>query len=125
LEEDFPQSSFCSGGIRFCTTGKKICKTTADQHPRGALRVYRIPLEQKPDRLLSGKFPSLQKSVHAGATLSGTPLLQRAVELGRRSLIFLRCPPEPPLAEMALRTRKKAILNKFDLKMNFKLQIKV
>jgi hypothetical protein len=34
--------------------------------------------------------------------LSGTPLLQRAVELHRKSLILLRCPPEPPLAKMAL-----------------------
>jgi hypothetical protein len=56
-------------------------KTTADQHPCGALHVSRIPPEQKngflrcsayllntagakPDRLLSGKFPSLRKSKH-------------------------------------------------------------
>jgi hypothetical protein len=37
-----------------------------------------------------------------GATLSGTPLLQRAGELRRRCLILSRYLPEPPLAEMVL-----------------------
>jgi hypothetical protein len=94
-------------------------KTTADQHPSGALRVSRIPPEQKsgflrcfayllntnrekPDRLPSCKLPSLQKYEHSQSNpLRDTPF-QRAVELRRRSLIFSRCTPEPPLAEMVL-----------------------
>jgi hypothetical protein len=46
-KEDFLQKSFCSGSIRVCSAGNKMRKTTADQHPRGALCVFRIPPEQK------------------------------------------------------------------------------
>jgi hypothetical protein len=45
--ENFPHSSFCSGGIQFFSAGNKMSKTTADQHPRGALCVSRIPQDQK------------------------------------------------------------------------------
>jgi hypothetical protein len=41
--------------------------------------------------------------------LSPEQPLQRAVELRRRSLILLRCPLEPPLAEMALRRGPPAV----------------
>jgi hypothetical protein len=46
-EEDFPQSSFCSSSFRFCSMGNKMRKTTADQLPRGSLRVSRKLPEQK------------------------------------------------------------------------------
>jgi hypothetical protein len=59
--------------------------------------------------LLSGKFPSLWKSKHRKVTLSGTPLLQRAVELRRRSLILWCCLPEPPLVEIALQRGAPAV----------------
>jgi hypothetical protein len=89
------------------------------------------------------------------ATFSVTLLLQRAVELHRKSLILSCCTPEPPLAEMALRkgasavyfhhagancfagnppprgnpglkcTRTDPILKKFDWILNFKLKINV
>jgi hypothetical protein len=96
-------------------------KTTADQHPRGALRVIStIPPEQKNRFLRCSAYLlntagaktrqvalreiplSVENPNTAGATLSGTPLLQRALELRRRSLILLRCPPEQPLSEMVL-----------------------
>jgi hypothetical protein len=56
-----------------------------------------------------GNSPLCRNPNTAGATLSGTPLLQRAVELHRRSLILPRCPLEPPLAEMALRRGALAV----------------
>jgi hypothetical protein len=61
------------------------------------LFVFRIPPEQKSDSLLSGKFPSLQKSEYHRSNSLWNTLLQRAVELRRRSLILLHCPPEQPL----------------------------
>jgi hypothetical protein len=46
-------------------------KTTAGQHPCGALR---FSPNQNPDRLLSGKFPSVRKSEHPRSnSLRNTP----------------------------------------------------
>jgi hypothetical protein len=120
-----------------------------------ALCSFWISPKQKPDRLLSGIFPSLRKSEHRQSNSLGTPILQRAVEFCRRSLILLCCQLKPPLAEMNLlggapvvffnhtgancsagnppprgnpglkRSWMDAILKNFDLKMNFKLKINV
>jgi hypothetical protein len=57
------------------------------------LCVFQIPPEQTPDSLLSGKFLSLRKSEYRRSNSLQKILLQRAVELRRRSLILLRCPP--------------------------------
>jgi hypothetical protein len=94
-------------------------KTTDDQHPRGALPVSRIQKNRFPEVLAcvlveyrQGKNQtacSLGNLNTAGATLCGTSILQRAVELRKRSLILLRCPPEPPFAEMALRRGAPAV----------------
>jgi hypothetical protein len=104
-----------------------MCKTTADQNPRGVLRVSRIPPDKKkwfPKVLCIpleycrskkqtgcslGNSPLCRNPNTAGATLSGTPLLQRAVELRRRSLILLCCPQEHPLKEIALRRGAPAV----------------
>jgi hypothetical protein len=115
----------------------------------GALCTCWIPEEQKPDRLISWKFPLCWNPNTAGAILS------RAVELHRRSLIWLCCPSEPPLTKMALRRRAPLVyfrragancsvgnpppggnpgitnthtdpfLRKFDWRMNFKLKTTV
>jgi hypothetical protein len=95
-------------------------KTIADQHPLSALRVSRIPPEQKKQfsevlcvpveyhrsknqtGFSPGNSPLCGNPNTTGATLSGTPLLQRAVELCRRSLILSRYLQFPPLSEMAL-----------------------
>jgi hypothetical protein len=61
------------------------------------LCVFQIPPEQKLDNLLSGKFPSQQKSEYRRSNSLRKTLLQRAVEHRRRSLILLRCLPEQPL----------------------------
>jgi hypothetical protein len=74
-----------------------MCKTTADQHPLEYCQsqknwfpeVFCVPVEYRWSKNLT-------------ATLSGTPLLQRAVELHRWSLILSRCLPELPLVEMEL-----------------------
>jgi hypothetical protein len=96
-------------------------QTKAGKHPRGAQRVSRLPLEQKkqfPEVLCvpveycwsknqtgcsPGNSPLCRNPNTRSNSLSGTPLLQRAVELRRRSLNLSRCSPEPPLAEMVLR----------------------
>jgi hypothetical protein len=61
------------------------------------LCVFRIPLEQKPDSLLPGKFPSLRSSEYLRSNSLRNTLLQRALEFRRKSLILLRYPPEQPL----------------------------
>jgi hypothetical protein len=89
-------------------------KTTADQHLHGALHVSRIlpevlcvPVEYRQREYQTGcspgNSPICGNPSNTGATLSRTPLLQRAVELHRRSLILSCCPPQPSLVEMALR----------------------
>jgi hypothetical protein len=50
------------------------------------LWVFLIPLEQKPDSLLSKKFSSLRKSEYRRSNSLWNTLLQRAVTLHRRSL---------------------------------------
>jgi hypothetical protein len=61
------------------------------------LWVFQIPPEQTPDSLLSGKFPSLRKSEYRCNNSLRNTLLQRAVEIRKRSLILLCCPLEQPL----------------------------
>jgi hypothetical protein len=63
---------------------------------------YRYRQSKNKTGCFPGNSPLCGNTNTAGATLSGTPLLQRAVELRRRSLILSRCPPEPPVAEFAL-----------------------
>jgi hypothetical protein len=102
------------------------------------LFVFRIPPEQTPDRLLSGKFPSLRKSEYRPSNSLRNTLLQRAVELPRS---ILSSPPAvsyhyagancsvgnpPPRGNPGLKcTRTETILKKFDQKMNFKFKQKM
>jgi hypothetical protein len=126
LEEDFPQSSFCSCGIRFggflvryissvatltMTTGKcakytwyyayfeyRRSKNLTVCSPGNSL-LCGVPNtgRAKPDSLLPGKFPSLQSYEYRWSNSLRNILLQRALEFRRRSLILLRYPPEQPL----------------------------
>jgi hypothetical protein len=69
-------------------------------------KVLKIPVEYRWSKnqigCSPGNFPLCGNPNTAGATLSGTPLLPRTVELCRRNLILFYCPPEPPLMKMAL-----------------------
>jgi hypothetical protein len=90
-------------------------KITADQHPRGG--VSRIPPEQKNGFLRCSAFLLNSAGVkNRQVALREIPIPAEirtlpeqlspehpsSKELHRRSLILSRCPPEPPLAEMAL-----------------------
>jgi hypothetical protein len=61
------------------------------------LCVFQKPPEQKPDSLLSRKFPSLQSFEYRRSSFLRSILLQRALEFRKRSLILLRYLPEQPL----------------------------
>jgi hypothetical protein len=73
------------------------------------LCVFQILPQQKPDSLLSWKFPSLRNSEYRRSNSLQNTLLQRALELRRRSLILLRYPPEQPLLSSCLTTMLEQI----------------
>jgi hypothetical protein len=73
------------------------------------LRVFRIPPEQNQTVCSPENSPLCGNPNTAGAALPGKPLLQKAVELRRRSIILSRCPLEPPLAEMAFHRGAPAV----------------
>jgi hypothetical protein len=81
---DFSQSSYTH--VVLCVN--KIPPDQKNQFPE-VLCVFRIPPEQTPDSLLSGKFPSLQKSEYRQSNSNRNTLLQRAVELRRSNLFSL------------------------------------
>jgi hypothetical protein len=58
----------------------------AKQNTHVVLCVNRIPPEQKPDSLLSGKFPSLRKYEYCRSSSPWNTLLQRAIEFPRSEL---------------------------------------
>jgi hypothetical protein len=66
--------------VKLCVNG---IKAGAKKRFPAVLCEFLIPPEQKPDSLLSGKFPFLRKSEYR---LSSSPLFQRAVELHRSNI---------------------------------------
>jgi hypothetical protein len=82
-----------------------ICMNTARSKNRfpEVLCVFRIQPEQKPDSLLSGKFPSLRNSIYRQSSSPRNTLLQRAVELRGSSLFLLLRSLTTTLEQIVLR----------------------